>query len=232
MCQTYSRTYPKIQDALANVGGALKAILFIADFINFIFNQWTIILDVQYECENLGLDYSFFGKKKLQLRKSGNMELQLNTKNDYMKNNSNSATSKNKNSSGIPLAPSINYQNNLENKFKTMNNNSSNFHSRNPSQGSINSIFTTGTPENKESATNLQILHKKKIKLWTFIKSIFIEKIKDKDTNIRVMHKFWINKISEENIVQMDLKLFKLSPKYVKFHDVMHINNLIDDYKE
>ena len=65
-----------------------------------------------------------------------------------------------------------------------------------------------------------------------FIKSIFIEKIKDKYTNIRVMHKFWINKISEENIVQMDLKLFKLSPKYVKFHDVMHINNLIDDYKE
>lgn len=94
MCQTYSRIYPKIQDALANVGGALKAILFIADFINFIFNQWTIILDVQYECEKLGLDYSFFGKKKLQLRKSGNMELQLNTKNDYMKNNSNSATSK------------------------------------------------------------------------------------------------------------------------------------------
>ena len=232
LCQTYSRTYPKIQDALANVGGALKAILFIADFINFIFNQWTIILDVQYECEKLGLDYSFFGKKKLQLRKSGNMELQLNTKNDYMKNNSNSATSKNKNSSGIPLAPSINYQNNLENKFKTINNNSSNFHSRNPSQGSINSIFTTGTPENKDSAPNLQILHKKKIKLWTFIKSIFIEKIKDKDTNIRLMHKFWINKISEENIVQMDLKLFKLSPKYVKFHDVMHINNLIDDYKE
>ena len=138
----------------------------------------------------------------------------------------------NKNSSGIPLAPSINYQNNLENKFKTINNNSSNFHSRNPSQGSINSIFTTGTPENKDSAPNLQILHKKKIKLWTFIKSIFIEKIKDKDTNIRLMHKFWINKISEENIVQMDLKLFKLSPKYVKFHDVMHINNVIDDYIE
>jgi len=43
------------------------------------------------------------------------------------------------------------------------------------------------------------------------------------------MHKFWINKISEENIVQMDLKLYKLSPKHVKYSEVMHINNLLDE---
>ena len=45
------------------------------------------------------------------------------------------------------------------------------------------------------------------------------------------MKKFWINKISEENIVHMDLKLYKLINNYEK-GEFTHINHLIDDFKD
>lgn len=257
LCQTYSRTYPKIQDALANVGGALKAILFIAEFINFIINQYTIILDVQYECEKLGLDYSFFNKKKkLQ---SSHFDLNINNSNKpydnpFLKNNGNGISSsseldKNKNLSKIPLSSSMSSNsNNFENKFKQANykNQIDNNISRNSSQSNKTSMadeinekspnYIGNYIDNTVSSSPPHQMDKKKkkkvknpIKLWTYIKSLFHEKIKDKETNIRLMHKFWINKISEENIVQMDLKLYKLSPKHVKYSEVMHINNLLDE---
>ena len=253
LCQTYSRTYPKIQDALANVGGALKAILFIAEFINFIFNKYTIILDVQYECEKLGLNYSFFSKKKFQ---SSHFDLKIDNgnkkyNNPFLKNNGSSSISeldKNKNTSKIPLSSSINSNpNNMENRFKNSNykNQIDNNVSRNSSQSikisnseMINEkapyYFENPSGNKNISATNTPKEQKKKkknksIKLCDYIKSIFIEKIKDRDTNIRLMHKFWINKISEENIVQMDLKLYKLSPKHIKYSEDMHINNLLDE---
>ena len=54
-------------------------------------------------------------------------------------------------------------------------------------------------------------------------------KIKDTKSNIRLMKKFWVNKVSEENIVLMDLKLYRLLSK--KADSSTHIYNLIDDYK-
>ena len=70
----------------------------------------------------------------------------------------------------------------------------------------------------------------KKIKLIdfiTFIKSLLKCKIKDNNTNIRLMNKFWINEISEENIIQMDLKIYKLQNRYLKNNSSTHINNFI-----
>ena len=74
-----------------------------------------------------------------------------------------------------------------------------------------------------------KIIRKKKHKIsfCSFFKTIFKEKIKDNDNNIRLMHKFWINEISEENIVQMGLKLYKLSNRFLG-RNSMHINNLIE----
>ena len=64
-----------------------------------------------------------------------------------------------------------------------------------------------------------------------FFKTIFKEKVKDNENNIRLMHKFWINEISEENIVQMDLKLYKLSNRFLN-RNSMHINNFIEESKD
>ena len=41
------------------------------------------------------------------------------------------------------------------------------------------------------------------------------------------MNKFWINEISEENIIQMDLKIYKLHHRYLKKNSSTHINNFI-----
>ena len=90
LCETYTRTYPKIQEALANVGGALKAILFLSEIINYLFNQWRIILDIQYECEKLGLNYSYFDKREFNL-KSQNFHFTI----QKPTNNSNTPSSKN-----------------------------------------------------------------------------------------------------------------------------------------
>ena len=75
--ETYTRTYPKFQEAIANVGGTLKAITLLAQVLNYLFNQWTIILDIQLECEKLDLDYSFFGKENVSKKKIINLYTQI-----------------------------------------------------------------------------------------------------------------------------------------------------------
>ena len=248
LCQTYSRTYPKIQDALANVGGALKAILIVAEIINFLFNQWRIILDVQYECEKLGLDYTFFDKNNMN---KNNFNLKFkNQKISFLKKNGpniNNDYDKNKNSSQIPLSPvnSSNNKNLFENNKKKINNyinsndeNDSNNKNSNENQNNKKKSNKENNMEKSSTKKESKIINPKKktksvpIKFWFFIKSLFKDKIKDSDSNIRLMHKFWTNKISEENIVQMDLKLYKLIPKYFKTDEYMHILNLIDDSKD
>ena len=229
LCETYTRRYPKIQESLANVGGALKAILFFAEVINFLFNKWRIILDVQYECEKLGLDYSFF-------------EGDTNRKNNFQIPQFRCDTSKNanhnkKNTSLIPLNSvnncSIN-KNILETKIKKINN----YLDKKEDNSSKNSNFGNNFKNNIETGNNNKkifnkvnkTVKKKKaniISFFNFIKSIFKEKISNNESNVRLMHKYWIKKISEENIVFMDLKLYKLYHKYTKSD--MHINNLIED---
>lgn len=245
LCQTYSRTYPKLQDALANVGGALKAILFVAEIINYFFNQWIIILDVQYECEKLGLDYSFFN-----INNMNNKPLELKLKrNNYYSNNDIE-----KNKSQIPLTsiPTTSLNKNLlENKkmpininnyinvnqdhYSKSNSNNKDFNYLNYSENAKNKYENN----DKRFSKIIKIDKKRKkdkkfISFCSFIKSLFSKNVSESNnkSNIRLMHKFWINKISEENIVQMDLKLYKLSNKSFKKADSINIHNLIDDSKE
>jgi len=246
--ETYTRTYPKFQEAIANVGGTLKAILLIAQVLNFLFNQWTIILDIQKECEKLDLDYSFFGKEN-----ASNKKIELNLKNQLLfstvvKEDKNYA---NKSSSKIPLRAHSNtnmnrlYQltrlkkiNNFIDNREDINNINKNekFSNKNNIMNRLDTIDNAqNKPISKIKKTNHKI-KKHEISFYSFFKSIFTEKIKDNDNNIRLMHKFWINEISEENIVQMDLKLYKLSNKILN-RNSMHINNFIeesknDEYKE
>ena len=248
LCQTYSRTYPKIQDALANVGGALKAILISAEIINFLFNQWRIVLDVQYECEKLNLDYSFFDRNNIS-KKNLNFKIRnQNFNSSNLRKESNFDDDKNRNLSQVPLtytSNSIN-KNVLDKNLKRINNyvninedskNNSSKKNSNNQYNNINKIRDNN--ENKEKPFEKNSLKysgkkmkNKSIKFCSFIKSIFYEKIKDESSNIRLIYKFWINKISEENIVQMDLNLYKLSHHYLNITDHMHINNLIIDSKD
>ena len=249
LCETYTRRYPKIQESLANVGGALKAILLFAEIINFLFNKWRIIVDIQYEFERLGLDYSFFDKEKMNLKIDKNISQKfkarkfdsiIQKKETNICNNNNN---NNKNTSLIPLN-SINSscnKNFLESKLKKINNyiekkednNNKNNNSENNLDKNIekNIELNNNNNNNKPSSQiHNKIKNKKRkatfISFVNFIKSIFIQKVKDFVSNVRLMHKYWINKISEENIVLMDLKLYKLLHKS---SNSMHINNLIDD---
>ena len=263
LCETYTRTYPKVQEALANVGGALKAILMIAEIINYLFNQWRIILDIQYECEKFGLEYSSFGlanKNNICLKKQ-KFEFSIIRNKD----NKNKKINTNKSSSKIPLGPNnISNKYFIENKFKKINNyidyvnknekngiincnntNSNiNSNSTNKESNNINNLYkkVNNNLDNSIEQTNIKPDSKrdnyygknnknKAINFSLYLKSLFKEKIKNSHSNIRLMKKFWINKISEENIVYMDLKLYKLLNNFEK-SEFTHINNLIDDFKD
>ena len=267
LCETYTRTYPKIQEALANVGGALKAILLIAEIINYLFNQWRIILDIQYECEKLGLEYTFFDKENINNKKYlflNKDKFELSIMGSKSNSNSNSkyralrlnSHSSNKSSSQIPLSSgkftsvSNNY---IENKFKKANDIANkNVNNLNMNSNMINSSIESNKEsikeiklENNENLYNkinnsnekkeLQRYYNKKkkklIKFTSYLKSIIINKKNYSNSNIRLMKRFWINKISEENIVQMDLKLYKLLNQSNKKSGFTHIHNLIDDFK-
>ena len=240
--ETYTRTYPKFQEAIANVGGTLKAILLLAQALNYLFNQWTIILDIQLECEKLDLDYSFFGKENASKKNIG-----INSKNGVLfstviKEDKNYNT--NKSSSKIPLrtnsTSNINKLYKLT-KLKKINNyldnrnDINNFNKDNKFSEKNNNINRLDTNDNNAQNSKIKKNNKKKkkhkISFCSFFKTIFKEKIKDNDNNIRLMHKFWINEISEENIVQMGLKLYKLSNRFLG-RNSMHINNLIEESKD
>ena len=276
LCETYTRTYPKVQEALANVGGALKAILMLAEIINYLFNQWRIILDIQFECEKLGLEYSsfdLFGKNNINLQKQ-KFEFSISKQN----NNKNTKTNADKSSSKIPLGPNnISSKNLMENKFRKINyyvnfvnKNDKNSKINSKINNNINSIinsnsncnsFSSSTNKESNNVNNLcrkinnnnnldnsieqtnikqetkrdynlkKSKRKKSIYFSLYLKSLFKGKIKNSHSNIRLMKKFWINKISEENIVHMDLKLYKLINNYEK-GEFTHINHLIDDFKD
>ena len=240
LCETYTRRYPKIQESLANVGGALKAILLFAEILNYLFNQWRIILDIQYECEKLGLEYSFFNKDNIC--RKGNIDHKI--KNQKLESisskNENSNYHINKNISQIPLNSIIssgNQKSILGTKLKQINNYIDKKEDNSSKNSSKNNNIENNTDKkydinnNKNHSQIKSKIKKKKVNFigfFYFITSLFKEKVKDNDSNIKLMHKFWINKISEENIVLMDLKLYKLSNKYNKSGS-MHINNLIED---
>ena len=222
LAETYTRRYQKIQEAIANFGGTLKTILIMAEIINFLFNKWTIILDVQIECEKLGLDYTFFENENIKIK-------DMKIKFKKLENISN------KNTSQLPLTSisfSKNHKNLLMGKLNKVNNYIDKKEDMNKSNKSNNNIIDDRN--NKKSISQKNQGNKLKIKIisfCSFLKSLFKEKVKNNNNNIRLMHKFWINKISEENIVQMDLKLYKLSHKFIK-RNSFHIHNLIEDSKE
>lgn len=255
LCETYTRTYPKFQNVLADIGGALKAILMVAEIINFLFNQWVIIMDIQYECEKLGLEYSNFDINENLKRKSFNYLLRKKNPFDlyFNGNDIDSKENINQNISQIThysnLTTSKMDKDNLSYRKSKIYKNIINIDRNNNS--SINSFnnynnIDIKSAENKIKKNDIQInsniankrkIHninsqekQKKFKLInfiTFIKGLFKCKIKDNNTNIRLMNKFWINEISEENIVQMDLKIYKLYHRYLKKNTSTHINNFI-----
>ena len=55
--ETYTRTYPKIQDTLANLGGAGKAIFIIAGILNYFVEQYVFTIDIQSTWNKLGIHF-------------------------------------------------------------------------------------------------------------------------------------------------------------------------------
>ena len=227
LVETYTRTYPKFQGTLANVGGALKAILMIAQIINFLFNQWTIIVDIQKECNELGIDKSQYDNQNLKKSKINinHQKTNTNMKNNYFKNI-------NKNTSQVQL----NSLNNISSKMKELN--TKNNFDNNIMPVKIDNYIDKKIDKQNTSKLEKNIKLSKKIKngelknkigFFSYLKSIFNKNGKS-SYNIILMSRFWINKISEENIVHMDLNLYKLSfevRKNILRQSEININNLI-----
>ena len=195
--ETYTRRYPKFQEALANVGGFSKTILMLAAIVNYLVNQYIITYDTQITCESLGLDYTRTDTPMPKPPK----EFLVNQSKAPMNNTNTAAFDKssiNNHSSlsGIPLKN--NYLNNLNNKSKP------GYYGETPSL--INNSPTPKYMPSKE--VKVQKLHHH-ITFGSYVKSICDSKGKV-GMNIKLMNKFWISKISEENIVTMHLNLFKI----------------------
>ena len=99
--------------------------------------------------------------------------------------------------------------------------------------GLNNSIIESNLKQETQRDNNKNNYKKNnRIKFSSYVKSLFLNKIKVNKSSIKLMQKFWINKISEENIVQMDLKLYKLLNQSIKKGASTHLNNLLDDIKD
>ena len=224
LVQTYTRTYPKFQESLANAGGAMKFILLVAQILNFLFNQWVIILDIQNECVNLGLNQSDYNRH-ISNAKKDYKNINLNFKN-------NNISKENKNISGSPL----NYSSNSNIQIKTLNSKNNYYNNRgikldNYVDKKIEKESAQNQKDNKNNIKKSQNNEfKKKIGFLDYLKTFYNKKGK-MGYNIELMSKFWIQKISEENLIRLDLSLYKLSMEVHKTlirQSQINIDNLIE----
>ena len=212
--ETYDRTYPKFQETLASVGGTSKAILMGATIINFVVTQYIITLDIQIMLEDLGIDYS---REKTDRIGSNKNKITINTNTNTNNNNqvNNSWLTNNATGRGN-MTQTNNYLMGSVNRL--------------PLNQVMNSQEREKTPpQNYVRKTSL--LHHK-IGFCSFLKSFCDSKGKVR-INIDLMNTFWKSKVSEENMVQMHLRVYRIvhqMPELMKDKNYVKINELIKEY--
>lgn len=228
--ETYDRTYPKFQEALASVGGVSKAILMAAQIINYFINQYIILQDIQNMCETLGIDYSKKEKPKATNFNHATQNPGTNFNNNVNTNKSEVASrSSNNNLSNNILASKENMS---KNNFLLKSTARNNTPGGNPPQGTF-LIQNYMTRENGKKTKKKKYF---KISLGDFLKS-FISRNKNKaKTSIDLMFNFWRSKVSEESMVKLHLHVqqledFNLASK-VDLKNNMKFNDYIKDNYE
>lgn len=178
--ETYDRSYQKIQEVLASVGGTSKAILMIAQILNYCVNQYRILLDTQMMLETLGV------------RNSGIQENSRMYKASKVNTNHSSPAKNDTVTNRINVSQTNNYL------IKTTNSN----------HFPLNQI-PTNPVKSHYPLKKIKTMSQKKISFWEFVKSHFSTK-SNIIIKIELINSFWKSKVSEENIVQMHLYIQRI----------------------
>ena len=211
--ETYDRTYPKFQETLASVGGTSKAILMIAAIINWAVNQWIVTLDIQIMLEALGIDYSREKPDKFKNK----MTMNTNSNTNYNQMNNSWLTNNNQTGRGNNMTQTNNYLVNPSSMNRLPLNQVTNAQEKTPPQNQI--------------VRKTSMLHHR-IGFCSFLKSFLATEGKVK-VNINLMNTFWKSKVSEENMVQMHLRVYRIvhqMPELMKDKNNVKINELIKEY--
>ena len=136
--QYYERHYNRVQDTLSDIGGISNVILIIATSLNFLINQFIILLDVKNIETQLNLNFNIIKEKVLQTNLSTNKinemmhpprSLRNSQKmkfNNNQKNTSNNYNNLNQNSNNTnSIKDSIDIRNSQNLNFKNTKNNNS-----------------------------------------------------------------------------------------------------------
>ena len=226
--QYYERSYKKLVDILANIGGANNSILFIAGIINKVINQYIIILDMQ----DLIIDLDRKMKNKINYKKNyDTSEVRLNSHNEKKYNHNNNI-----------LQP-LRFVGNENNKDKSIINNNDRSVKYSYSIGGkytmTNNLLLPNKNEiltviNKKGKNNTQysfpICKKnneykliKKIS-FNFLEYLYYKICKNKRNKMLVYESFRKKIISEEQFIQNYINIYKLVHIYMYSKEELKIN--------
>ena len=143
--QYYERHYNRVQDTLSDIGGISNIILVIASMLNFIINQFIILLDIKNLEKQLNLNFHLIKDKILQTNLTTNKINEImhppkykgNSKkmkfsNNQRNNNNYNSLNQNSNNTNSIKDSFDRYQNNQNLNFKNNNSNKNIFLKKNP----------------------------------------------------------------------------------------------------
>ena len=143
--QYYERHYNRVQDTLSDIGGISNIILVIASMLNFIINQFIILLDIKNLEKQLNLNFHLIKDKILQTNLTTNKINEImhppkykgNSKkmkfsNNQKNNNNYNSLNQNSNNTNSIKDSFDRYQNNQNLNFKNNNSNKNIFLKKNP----------------------------------------------------------------------------------------------------
>ena len=204
--EIYMRTYPKIQDALANIGGISKAILMFFFVINYLINDFTINKDINEH-------YFAIKKDDEQKRKLSKHLNQVNVIHKE-KNNKNTSDDSKERSNDIIL--------NDKNKKKTFYNNFTIVSNRPDFRLQIcDSEFKNSILHEIKSSISKQnnsISFKKYLKTFYDKKSILSKRL-------ILVRNLWKSKISEENIIYLSIQIDSINKNLFNYNQFSLMKN-------
>jgi len=228
------RYYKKFQDLLSNIGGLGSFILLIGLSINSLVSYYVILLDTQdliFSIEELNFEKGKIFKKPITLEKEINFQIKNNMNNNTLQNSNyplfindkveNEKSSEplnlffiNKNKINNKKKNSISYssKNKMITEYKKVN------HIKIPKSNSNNIINKINLEKTffdiKDKNNNIIQKPIKKEKFSWFSYILYIVLFKSKNSKIKYFENFRAQILSEENLMQNNLYIYKLLEYY------------------
>ena len=170
--QYYERNYERVQDVLSDIGGISNTILIFARVLNFVINQFIILLDIRNLEKDSNFDFSLIKDKIMKTNSTLNKISEIN---NPPKNNANNKKFKN---------------NDIRNKNQFYNNSSS-------MKDIVDLYKNTNLKMNKKTNFNNNNLNKRKALLNKYYFNYYNEKTNKKDDNDNMENIYIKNKSNE-----------------------------------